>query len=190
MGKETKTPAGQSQPSSAMDKLRKALSGRETSDDQDEERGNIITQTEDTPLLRVIDNNSLSWNTRVKGFAICFVLGFVMSFLGSALLFLPKGLILFAVFYTIGNCLALSSTCFLMGPVNQCKKMFAKTRIIATIVMFLALFMTLIAAFVIHKKALALLMVIIQFLAMTWYSLSYIPYARDAAKKCFASCVE
>lgn len=33
-------------------------------------------------------------------------------------------------------------------------------------------------------------MVIIQFLAMTWYSLSYIPYARDAAKKCFASCVD
>ncbi|XP_045127538.1 vesicle transport protein SFT2A-like isoform X4 [Portunus trituberculatus] len=181
-GKKTKTPAGQSQPSSAMDKLRKALSGRETSDDQDEERGNIITQ--------VIDNNSLSWSTRVKGFAICFILGFVMSFLGSALLFLPKGLVLFAVLYTFGNILALSSTCFLMGPVNQCKKMFAKTRIIATIVMFLALFMTLIAAFVIHKKALALLMVIIQFLAMTWYSLSYIPYARDAAKKCFASCVE
>ena len=44
--------------------------------------------------------------------------------------------------------------------------------------------------FQIHKKALALLMVVIQFLAMTWYSLSYIPYARDAAKKCFASCVE
>lgn len=181
-GKETNPPAGQSQPSSAMDKLRKALSGRDTSDDHDEERGNIITQ--------VIDNNSLSWNTRVKGFIICFVLGFVMSFLGSVLLFLPNGLILFAVFYTFGNVLALSSTCFLMGPVNQCKKMFAKTRVIATIVMFLALIMTLIAAFVIHKKALALLMVVIQFLAMTWYSLSYIPYARDAAKKCFASCVE
>lgn len=44
--------------------------------------------------------------------------------------------------------------------------------------------------FQLHKAALALLMVIIQFLAMTWYSLSYIPYARDAAKKCFASCVE
>ncbi|XP_053643046.1 vesicle transport protein SFT2A isoform X1 [Cherax quadricarinatus] len=173
-----------------MDKLRKALSGRETIGEEEEERGNIITQTEDTPLLRVIDNSSLSWNTRVKGFAICFALGFLFSILGSALLFLPGGFILFAVFYTLGNILALSSTCFLMGPVNQFKKMFAKTRIIATIVVFLSLIMTLVAAFVLHKKALALLMVIIQFLAMTWYSLSYIPYARDAAKKCFASCID
>ncbi|XP_042893897.1 vesicle transport protein SFT2A-like isoform X1 [Penaeus japonicus] len=173
-----------------MDKLRKALSGRDNSEEQEEERGNIITQTEDTPLLRVIDTNSLSWSTRVKGFAICFVLGFLFSLLGSALFFLPKGTILFAIFYTLGNVMAISSTCFLMGPVNQCKKMFAKTRIIATIIMFVALIMTLIAAFVVHKKALALLMVLIQFLAMTWYSLSYIPYARDAAKKCFASCVD
>ncbi|XP_063589938.1 vesicle transport protein SFT2A isoform X2 [Penaeus vannamei] len=165
-----------------MDKLRKALSGRDNSEEQEEERGNIITQ--------VIDSNSLSWSTRVKGFAICFILGFLFSLLGSALFFLPKGTILFAIFYTLGNVMALSSTCFLMGPVNQCKKMFAKTRIIATIIMFVALIMTLIAAFVVHKKALALLMVIIQFLAMTWYSLSYIPYARDAAKKCFASCVD
>ncbi|KAK8735190.1 hypothetical protein OTU49_005553 [Cherax quadricarinatus] len=165
-----------------MDKLRKALSGRETIGEEEEERGNIITQ--------VIDNSSLSWNTRVKGFAICFALGFLFSILGSALLFLPGGFILFAVFYTLGNILALSSTCFLMGPVNQFKKMFAKTRIIATIVVFLSLIMTLVAAFVLHKKALALLMVIIQFLAMTWYSLSYIPYARDAAKKCFASCID
>ncbi|KAG0710282.1 Vesicle transport protein SFT2A [Chionoecetes opilio] len=141
-------------------------------------------------ISQVIDSSSLSWGTRVKGFGICFVLGFALSILGSALLFLPKGLTLFAVFYSFGNILALSSTCFLMGPVNQCKKMFAKTRIIATIVMFLALIMTLVAAFALHKRALALLMVVIQFLAMTWYSLSYIPYARDAAKKCFASCVE
>lgn len=86
--------------------------------------------------------------------------------------------------------MALTSTCFLMGPVNQCKKMFAKTRIIATIVMFVALIMTLVAAFALKKRALAMLMVVIQFLAMTWYSLSYIPYARDAAKKCFASCID
>lgn len=30
---------------------------------------------------------------------------------------------------------------------------------------------------------LALIFIIIQFLAHTWYSLSYIPYARDAVKK-------
>ncbi|MPC36287.1 Vesicle transport protein SFT2B [Portunus trituberculatus] len=123
----------------------------------------------------VIDNNSLSWSTRVKGFAICFILGFVMSFLGSALLFLPKGLVLFAVLYTFGNILALS---------RIFKTKFYDIPLIINIYRQPPLNEG------IHKKALALLMVIIQFLAMTWYSLSYIPYARDAAKKCFASCVE
>ncbi|MCL4128717.1 UNVERIFIED_CONTAM: hypothetical protein GTU68_020253 [Idotea baltica] len=140
--------------------------------------------------MQVIDTNSLSWSTRVKGFVICFSVGFVFSFLGSMFLFLPKGLTLFAVFYTIGNILAISSTCFLMGPVNQFKKMFASTRIIATIIMLAALVMTLVAAFVVKKNLLALLMVLIQFLAMTWYSISYIPYARDAVKKCFGSCID
>lgn len=163
-----------------MDKLRKALSGEDQQ--EEEERGNIIAQ--------VVDSSTLSWSTRVKGFALCFGVGFFFSMLGSFLLFLPSGIILFAIFYTLGNVLAISSTCFLMGPVNQLKKMFSKTRIIATIIMIVALVMTLVAAFVVHKKLLTLLMVIIQFLAMTWYSLSYIPYARDAAKKCFASCVD
>ncbi|CAL4066977.1 unnamed protein product [Meganyctiphanes norvegica] len=169
-----------------MDKLRKALSGREAGaeplEDEDE-RGNIITQ--------VMDESTLSWGTRVKGFAICFVLGFIFSFFSTALLFLPKGVILFAVFYSLGNVMALSSTCFLMGPVKQIKKMFAKTRVVATLVMVFCLIMTLVAALQSPpKKALAMLMVVIQFLAMTWYSLSYIPYARDAAKKCFASCID
>jgi hypothetical protein len=46
---------------------------------------------------------------------------------------------IFAVLYSIGNVVALSSTLFLMGPVNQLKRMFAPTRLIATIVMLLCL---------------------------------------------------
>ncbi|KAB7506595.1 Vesicle transport protein SFT2A [Armadillidium nasatum] len=163
-----------------MDKLRKVLSGRD--DTPEDERGNIITQ--------VVDENSLSWGTRVKGFAICFCTGFVFSILGSVFLFLPKGLTLFAIFYTLGNVLAISSTCFLMGPINQLKKMFAYTRITATVIMIIAFILTLVAAFVIKKNFLALVLVVIQFCAMTWYSLSYIPYAREGMKKCCMSCID
>ena len=104
------------------------------------------------------------------------------------------------------------STCFLMGPVNQLKKMFAPTRIIATIMIFVAIALTLYAALVVsliiqicnfifvilysifcifqlHNAGLALLFIIIQSLAMLWYSLSYIPYARDAVKKTVESCI-
>ncbi|KAI4491694.1 PREDICTED: vesicle transport protein SFT2A isoform X2 [Polistes canadensis] len=160
-----------------MDKLRRALSGKE---ECDEESG-IIAQ--------VMDQTTLSWSTRIKGFAICFVIGILCSFLGSFALFLRRGLTIFAIFYTLGNIISLASTCFLMGPVNQLKKMFAATRIIATILVFVSIGMTLFAALHLNNPGLALIFIIIQSIAMTWYSLSYIPYARDAVKKTVESCI-
>ncbi|MBN3281299.1 SFT2A protein, partial [Polyodon spathula] len=158
-----------------MDKLRRVLSGAE-----DEEQG--LT-------AQVLDASSLSFGTRVKWFAVCFAVGIVCSILGTALLFLPSGPKLFAVFYTIGNLAALLSTCFLMGPVKQIKRMFEPTRLIATIVMLLCLVLTLCAVFWWQKKGLAIIFCILQFLAMTWYSLSYIPFARDAIMKCCTTCL-
>ncbi|NXA37733.1 SFT2A protein, partial [Eudromia elegans] len=84
---------------------------------------------------KVLDASTLSFGTRVKWFGICFIAGIVCSILGTALLWLPKGIKLFAVFYTLGNIAALASTCFLMGPLKQLKAMFEPTRLIATIVM-------------------------------------------------------
>ncbi|XP_051507490.1 vesicle transport protein SFT2A-like [Myxocyprinus asiaticus] len=160
-----------------MDKLRRALSGRE----ENEEVG--LT-------AQVLDGTSLSFSTRVKWFFICFAAGIICSILGTALLFLPKaGLKLFAVFYTLGNISALASTCFLMGPFKQLKRMFEPTRLIATILMLLFLVLTLCAVFWWNKKGLAIIFCILQFLSMTWYSISYIPFARDAVIKCFTSCL-
>ncbi|XP_042746794.1 vesicle transport protein SFT2A isoform X2 [Tympanuchus pallidicinctus] len=116
--------------------------------------------------------------------------GSPLSLGGTALLWLPKGIKLFAVFYTLGNIAALASTCFLMGPLKQLKTMFEPKRLVATLVMLLFLVLTLCAVFWWNKKGLALIFCILQFLAMTWYSLSYIPYARDAVIKCFTSCLE
>lgn len=158
-----------------MDKLKKALSGN----DGDEERG-IMAQ--------ISDSSSLSWSTRIKGFIACFLIGFLLSLLSSMSVFLANYK-MFGVLYTFGNVLALSSTCFLMGPVNQIKKMFSSSRIIATVVMLTTLVLTLLAALVWKNGGLVLILVLIQFLAMTWYSLSYIPYARDAVMKCFESCL-
>ncbi|XP_046433685.1 vesicle transport protein SFT2B isoform X1 [Neodiprion virginianus] len=166
-----------------MDKLRKALSG----DEQCDEESGIITQG--NVDFVVMDSTTLSWSTRIKGFAICFIVGILCSFLGSFALFLSKGLTVFAIFYTLGNIISLASTCFLMGPVNQVKKMFAATRVIATILVFFSIVMTLTSALAFHKAGLALIFIIIQSLAMTWYSLSYIPYARDAVKKTIGTCI-
>nr|XP_020458933.1 vesicle transport protein SFT2A isoform X2 [Monopterus albus]XP_020458941.1 vesicle transport protein SFT2A isoform X2 [Monopterus albus] len=113
----------------------------------------------------------------------------LLLYQGTALLFLPNGLKLFAVFYTLGNLSALGSTCFLMGPLNQLKRMFEPTRLVATIVMLLCFVLTLCAVFWWNKKGLAIIFCILQFLAMTWYSISYIPFARDAVMKCFTTCL-
>lgn len=61
-----------------MDKLRRALSGQESQESQAEQGG----------ITEIIDSTSLSWSTRVKGFAICFVVGFAFSIFGSLLFFL------------------------------------------------------------------------------------------------------
>lgn len=160
-----------------MDKLKKALSG----DDEEEDKG-IVTQ--------INDATTLSWSTRIKGFLFCFILGMVLSVLGSCLLFMRNGLVIFGVLYTLGNILSLASTCFLMGPFNQIKKMFAKTRVFATIMVFVMFILTLVCAFAIKNAPLTIICCILQFLAMTWYSLSYIPFARDAVLKCFNACLD
>ncbi|GFO15332.1 vesicle transport protein [Plakobranchus ocellatus] len=160
-----------------MDKLKKALSG----DDEEEDKG-IVTQ--------ISDATTLSWSTRIKGFLFCFILGAVLSILGSCLLFMRNGLVIFGVLYTLGNILSMASTCFLMGPVNQFKKMFAKTRVIATIMVLVMFVLTLVCAFAIKNAPLTIICCILQFLALTWYSLSYIPFARDAVMKCFSACLD
>ncbi|XP_017336906.1 SFT2 domain containing 2b [Ictalurus punctatus] len=161
-----------------MDKLKKVLSGQDGNDDL-----NVLQSAGDV--------TTLGWGTRVKAFIACFVLGVVCSILGSCLLWVPKkGLILFAVFYTFGNIASLLSTVFLMGPLNQLKRMCDKTRALATAVMITCLVLTLCSAFWWQNKGLAVLFCILQFLALTWYSLSYIPFARDALIKMFSMCLK
>uniref|UniRef100_A0A384CGK0 Vesicle transport protein n=1 Tax=Ursus maritimus TaxID=29073 RepID=A0A384CGK0_URSMA len=156
---------------------------------------------------KVVEASSLSWGTRIKGFIACFATGIVCSLLGTLLLWVPrKGLYLFAVFYTFGNIASIGSTVFLMGPMKQLKRMFEPTRLIATVMVLLCFALTLCSAFWWHNKGLALIFCVLQSLALTWYSLSFIPYARvkkgpsddwiscfrciwDAVKKCFAVCL-
>lgn len=65
-----------------------------------------------------------------------------------------------------------------MGPCNQLKKMFAATRIIATIIMIACMILTLVAVFVFDSVILVILFLVCQYLALAWYSISYIPFAR------------
>uniref|UniRef100_UPI0037E791FB vesicle transport protein SFT2B-like isoform X2 n=1 Tax=Semicossyphus pulcher TaxID=241346 RepID=UPI0037E791FB len=160
-----------------MDKLKKVLSG--------EDAGNT-----EPGVLEVTAASTLSWGTRMRGFIICFVLGVFCSILGTCMLWIPRiGLAVFAVLYSVGNLCALGSTMFLVGPLRQLQNMCAKERAIATIIMLVCLVLTLCAAFWWKNNGLALLFCVLQFLAFTWYGLSYIPFARDAVIKMFSLCL-
>jgi len=162
-----------------MDKLKNVLRGNEDQSNVDEERGFVA---------EALDASTLSWSTRIKGFAACFIIGLVISLLSTMMLSFGS-LAGFALLYSFGNITALASTLFLMGPVAQCQKMFEPTRLIATILMLTFLILTLMSALWWGKKGLSIIFCILQFGAMTWYSISYIPYARDAIKKCFGTIV-
>ena len=77
------------------------------------------------------------------------------------------------------------------GPKSQCKSMFAETRRIATAVYLILIIVTMSVAFGYKgdgKVALIILCVISHFLALCWYTLSYIPFARQAVTSCLGSC--
>ncbi|XP_008323653.1 vesicle transport protein SFT2A [Cynoglossus semilaevis] len=157
-----------------MDKLRRVLSGQdEESNERDAE------EQEDS------ESSGMDWGTRMRGFLVCFILGAFFSVLATFMLWIPGfGLIVFVVFYTIGNICALSSTMFLVGPCRQLKSMCAKERALATTLMLSCLGLTLASAFWWKNFTMALIFCLLQVLAFVWYGLSYIPYARDCILKC------
>ncbi|KAI9569058.1 SFT2-domain-containing protein [Boletus coccyginus] len=121
----------------------------------------------------------LTRTQRLYGFVGCLVAGFALSLLGSILLFLGQ-LSTFAVLYTIGILVSLAGTGFLIGFASQLKLMFKPVRIIATIAFLASIALVFVGAFVIGSEVLCIVFVVIEYLAYTWYCLSYIPYARSA----------
>jgi len=147
---------------------------------------NLESATSALPENQVFENESafsflgLTRMQRIWGFVICSAVGFVLSILGSILLFLPGFLTSFVLLYSIGIIVSLIGTGFLIGFFKQLKLMFKPVRIVATLAFFAALVLVFIGAFVIDSDILCLVFVIIEYVAYTWYCLSYIPFARTA----------
>ncbi|KAL3997474.1 Got1/Sft2-like family protein [Acanthocheilonema viteae] len=123
--------------------------------------------------------SSLSWDLRVQCFLGCLCLSIICSLGGSTLLFTWR-VTGFTVMTSLGSILSLLGTCFLMGPLRQLQKMFERGRFLASLMYLLSIVFTLIAGLVFSNPPLALVFVIGQYIAMTWYSITYIPFAREA----------
>lgn len=62
-------------------------------------------------------------------------------------------------------------------------------RKISSLIFLGAIVMVFISAFVLKKKILVLIFIIVEFCAYTWYAASYIPFARDCIKGCLKKVV-
>ena len=143
----------------------------------------------------------LTFRQRLYGFGICFALGCLVS-LGSMMYFhrlLAGQPTPFAVNYTVGNLVALSSTFFLVGPARQLKRMSSATRCGAAFVYVSSMAATLVCALVLPRvtklpssaiAGLVVACIVVQFCAMFWYALSYVPYGRRMFRACCASMAE
>jgi len=125
---------------------------------------------------------NLSRTTRLYGFVGCLIAGFVLSLLGTVVLVFGM-LLLFSVLYILGTIISLVGTGFLIGFFKQVKLMFKPVRIVASIVFLGSIGLVFVGAFVLKNGILCLIFVFVEFLAYTWYTLSYIPYARAAVSK-------
>jgi len=124
----------------------------------------------------------LTRTQRLYGFVGCLIIGFLLSILGSALLFVGQ-LGSFAVLYAMGTLISLIGTGFLIGFFQQIKLMFKPVRVVATIVFLASIGLVFVGAFVLKNDLLCIIFVIVEYLAYTWYTLSYIPYARTGILK-------
>ena len=140
---------------------------------------------------------SMSLKHRIIGFAICSSLGLFITLLSFGALFVVVSgeMWRFAVPYTIGTVLSLMGSMFLCGPWKQIKSMFARKRIIVTLVLLSSIVATLVFAFALQSDETAdaivvLLCILVEYCAFFWYSLSYIPFGREIFCKCFKNCLK
>ncbi|KAG2659175.1 vesicle transport protein SFT2B-like isoform X1 [Panicum virgatum] len=152
----------------------------------DEESG--LPSPEEQSFFDDINRNcTLNTTQRLYGFAICLAAGLTCTFLSMIVFFNP---VKFGVTFTLGNLMALGSTAFLIGPKRQFDMMLDSVRIYATAIYIASIIIALFCALYVHSKLLTLLAIILEFGALVWYSLSYIPFARSIVSKVMTSCFD
>lgn len=127
---------------------------------------------------------SLTLTQRIIGFVCALCVGFIFAIISWVAVF-NQDWTLFGIGITLSNLCAIGGSMFIAGPKKQAKKMFEETRWIATTVYLVAMVLTLVMALAVKNGPVTILFCIIQYLAMIWYGLSFIPYARTAVKKMF-----
>lgn len=119
----------------------------------------------------------LSYKQRMTGFMICLILGIMIQIysFGSLLGLLTTYPNKFAMTLTLGNMVQLVGSFFLIGPAEQVRQMFAKQRVLLTLI-YLG---SIVATFIIVNKnfnfVVVTSIVVVQCIAYLFYVFSYFP---------------
>ena len=122
----------------------------------------------------------MSWSTRIQGCVIFTALGLFSSFMGWLAIGMGSTW-KYSVLATLGQLMSLLSTLFLMGPQRQCEMMFDLERRAATLLYLGSMIFTIAVAVWTQSTVLCVLCGVVEYGALFWYSLSYIPYGREVA---------
>jgi hypothetical protein len=140
------------------------------------------TESDDESLASLFP--SLSFKERMTGFLVCILLGLLISLssFGSFSDLIAGYPARFAILYSFGNLTSLCATMFLVGPKQQYQNMTSHHRRISAAIYISCVILTPIIAFTLPEFAwLIILLVVTQWAALVWYSLSYIPFGRRMA---------
>lgn len=128
---------------------------------------------------------TLTLQQRWMGFASCFGIGMLISFLSTLQLLKP---LTFALLYSLGNFVSFLSTGFLIGPKRQCKSACESSRAFATFLFLGSIVATIVAAVYVKSVVLCIFLIIVQFCSLVWYTASYIPFAQSIISSTCRSC--
>jgi hypothetical protein len=148
--------------------------------------GSILPLTNATPpqeqslAEELGEMTELSLHQRLIAFVLSIGMGII--FIAIAISLLPTIAIFgkkFAFFYTCGSLFCVGSTGFLVGFQRQMQVMTQSNRAQAAAVYFGCVLLTLVAALVWKSSLISLVAAGAQLVAVLWYALSFIPFARQ-----------
>ncbi|EAL62297.1 hypothetical protein DDB_G0290341 [Dictyostelium discoideum AX4] len=131
------------------------------------------------------ESSSLTYFQRLTGFVICLVIGIIFLGMSTMVLFIPRQ---FAKFYSLGSLSIIIGLVILVGVKKQIANiMSSKERLYSTILYIGSIFATIYFALSLQSTILTLIFVVIQFITVIWYSLSYIPFGQSMITGTFST---
>ena len=134
----------------------------------------------------------LDYKTRIIGFILSFFIGIFMILSSlPQILFVPfGGQSSFALYYTVGNLVCLSSSFFFIGPKKQWENMMKPERKLISILLLFSMLTCILLAVTGVSKLLIIIAIVVQFICLVWYVLSYIPGAQKLCSQCIKNNIE